>query len=421
MKIRMIEATHLRNRGSIGCHYVVEAARRAGFSVDWELRQEYHHHEYDVELISLHHCLDFLQLRDLPRRGKIRLVGGHVMANNPRPAIPFADVICIGEGEEWIVMALKRIREGAKARDLVSLPGTIVPSAWDGGIPSPNAVTPLPRHRPYLNRCGEGHARVWYIEMARGCPFACRFCELGWSVKYRKQERKWLFTCLDLIDTSRSKRVSFFAPDEASHPDYPDLLEEIHRRGLITSFGSMRLDRVMKSNLPFRKNMLIRVGLDGLTEATRKRVGKPLSDVTVVEYFRMMSTRGHSNFKVFVIFGYPWEELEDFDEWERLWGHITSIPRKQSAHVRVKFTPFIPQPSTPLGRETAKYDERMVARIRRWLDRVREPHRYPGWYIESDGVMSKQAHEIQCRLTQGDENIVFDLEKEGIRCSSLSR
>jgi hypothetical protein len=154
--------------------------------------------------------------------------------------------------------------------------------------------------------------------------------------------------------------------------------------------------------------MLIRVALDGISEATRKRVGRNISNQSVYDYFRFMSDRGHCNFKIFQIFGYPWETLEDWDEWEWLWSRIASIPRKKNAHVRIKFTPLIPQPSTPLGDCQPVYDERLVARIQQWFASVGQPLQRPGWWVESDGIMSAHSHALQCRLSTGDETTLLD-------------
>ena len=410
LRICMTEPTEPESFGSMGCQYVLNAARGAGYHVDYLRPEDKGNPPYDVELISLHHCTDFPRFKVLPRRAPMRLVGGHPSVNNIRPAIPFGDVFCIGEGEDWIVQALDRIGSGAKGADLADLPGTVIRERHEYGAPIPtgNTVKPLPMHPPYLNRAGKGHARVWYLEMARGCPFDCHYCELGWAWKYRPQKTELLLQAVDSIDLSKGKRISLFAPDEASHPGYVDVLRRIHERKMITSFGSMRLDQIVKKDLPLKPNMLIRVGLDGLTEETRFRVHKPIRDEDVWEYFRFMNDRGHCNFKVFMIFGYPWEQPEDFDQFAALWERIARIPRRVNAWVRVKFTPFIPQPSTPLGREQPNYQVEMVGRILEWFDRVGKPWSRPGWFVENDGIMSSRSHALQCRLTSGDERLLLE-------------
>ncbi len=409
LKVTMVEACDSKDKGSMGARYIMNAANDAGFVVIYDDDGSI---ESDVQLVSVHHCSDWPRLIKIPKSAPLRIAGGHVTTNNVRPGIPFADWWCIGEGEEWIKHALRRVSNGGCLSDM---PGTINSSLWINGsdIPESNTIDPLPRHPPYLNRDNDGHARVWYIELARGCPFVCKYCELGWSWKYRPQDTEYLMSQLDMIDATQSKRVTFFAPDEASHPGYADLLAEVHRRQLITSFGSMRFDQIMrKKNLPFKSNMLIRVAIDGLTEETRYKVSRRQSNDDIIEYFRYMAGNGHHNFKVFMIFGYPWETLKDFDEFEELMDLVFRYPVKKNIHLRVKFTPLIPQPSTPLGDCEPIYDVMMVERIRKWFDRVKRPHREPGWFVRNDGLMGKKTHAEQVRLTQADETYL-----EAMTCS----
>lgn len=412
LNVCLVEPSEPENVGSMGSEYIINSLRADGYHVDRVAWDAPVGKTYDVELVSVHHCTDFPRLAKSPRRGKIRIAGGHPSTNNWRPAIKYADAHCIGDGEIWVRDAFRMLSEGASVDELSVLPGTIITSRWEKGAPIPhkNLVVPIPKHPPYLNRSGEGHARVWYLEMSRGCPFKCHYCELGWNrMNASHQDTAWLVEQVRRIDRSQSNRISLFAPDEASHPGYAEVLQAIHDAKLVTSFGSLRLDQIMRKNLPLKRNMLIRVGLDGLTEATRKRVKKPIRTSDVVDYFRYMTDRGHANFKVFMVFGYPWEQLSDFDEFEGMMEAIRSIPRGANAHLRVKFTPLIPQPSTPLGGVRAQYDDAMVARIQRWFDRVARPWRNPGWYIQSDGIMSRRSHALQCLLTSGDEDVVDSL------------
>lgn len=402
-RIVMHECCDDESRGSIGCNYVMESMRAAGWHVEYGADGP-----CDIELLSVHHCSDYPTAAAMPKKGKLRIIGGHAMAVNPRPLIPFADVVCIGEAETWILMALRILAEDFSSDALSGLRGTIVSSGWTEGnrTPTPNLEYPIPKNAPYLNRKAKGHAATWYLEMARGCPFSCHYCELGHTTRYRIQDTDWLLDQIDAIDRGVSNRISLFAPDEASHPGYGQVLERIHKRGLVTSFGSMRMEQIVRRKLPLKANMLVRVGMDGLTEQTRFRVARKQTDDYFVEYFTYMSERGHTNFKIFMIVGYPWETMSDLDEWIALMSRIGRIERRTNAHVRIKVTPLIPQPTTPLADANAHYDYDLIARLERFVDTWR-PKRTPGWFFEQDGcVMSFRNWKRQCDLTRGDENIL---------------
>ena len=175
----------------------------------------------------------------------------------------------------------------------------------------------------------------------------------------------------------------------------------------MTQFGSMRVEQIMKKDLPLKGNMLVRVGMDGLSEETRFRVGRKQKDIDFIRYFQYMSEQGHTNFKIFMIVGYPWEEQKDLDSWIKLMSKISQIDRKTSAHVRIKITPFIPQPTTPLAGSQAKYDMELIKRMEEWISKWK-PKRTPGWFFEQDGcTMGWKNWKAQCDLTNGNEDILL--------------
>jgi radical SAM superfamily enzyme YgiQ (UPF0313 family) len=407
VKVSMVEVCRDEDVGSIGAWYVRDHAAQAGHVVDL-LRDT--KAGYDVELISVHHCTDFLRLATIPKCARWRIVGGHPMQNNPLPVIPFADAVCVGEAENWIEQALGRLEHSRDIESLADLPGTIVSKLWRRGDPVPkaNVERPLPENRPYLNYAGTRSA-AWYVEIARGCPYRCDYCELGNSTPYRFYSVEQVKQMLDQVDTSKARKINFFAPDEASHPYYQELYEYLLTKGFAASFSSMRIDSVLKYGLPdgMDTNHLIRVGIDGMTEATRERVHKHITDDMIVEYFRMLLARGFVQFKTFMMFGYPWEQRSDFDGYMTLMDRIFSLPLSKSVSLRVKWTPLIPQPCTPLAEAMPKYDYDMVERINAWHEIHRHPSREPGFWVTNDGIMSSRSHALQCKLTSGNEDALL--------------
>lgn len=405
LKVCLIEACEEKDKGSIGAYYIQYHAEMAGYKID-RLRQT--EAGYDVELISVHHSSDFERLKKMEKKATWRLVGGHPMQNNPRPVIPFADAICIGEGETWIKKVLKILDETRDIEKLSSLSGTIVCKNWVDGQPLPpaNIENPLPDNPPYLNHAGTKSA-AWYIELGRGCPYRCDYCELGYSVPYRRYDADHIKKVIDMADPNITKKINFFAPDEASHPDYNDIYAYAKSKWNVANFSSMRVESILKNIPKVNKNHLIRIGIDGLTEETRKRVHKKITDDMIYEFFSQMIARGHINFKIFMIIGYPWDTEKDFDKWSELMERLFSIPLQKNVSLRIKWTPFIPQPCTPLGQEKPNYTMSIYNKVLTWHTINKRPQITPGWYIENDGIMSPSSHKKQCRLTVGDEKTLM--------------
>jgi radical SAM superfamily enzyme YgiQ (UPF0313 family) len=232
---------------------------------------------------------------------------------------------------------------------------------------------------------------------------------LGNSSPFRLYKPDQICRALDQADTKITKKINFYAPDEASHPDYFLLFDELKKRGYNAAFSSMRIESILRRGLPnIPVNTLIRVGIDGLSWETRKRVNKKITDDMIVEYFDTFIQRGHIQFKMFMIFGYPWETIEDFSRFENLMRRLFALPLKKNISLRIKWTPFIPQPCTPLGGEIPNYNYDLVDKINVWHALHARPQTYPGWYVENDGLMSQRSHQRQCELTTGDELLLLN-------------
>lgn len=396
MRICLIEAADPGQRGSIGTFYIAEAIRKAGYQIDI-LDGDKKRFGYDVELISIHHPSDYTRLKKLPKRGKVRIIGGHVTYNNPRPIIPLADYVCLGDGEEWIVQALQQIEKHHR----IDLPGTIETENWKIGDKIPQRTFVKSLHNPaYLNRAHTLSA-AWYLEIARGCPFHCSYCELGHSMPYRYADKDRIMKLMGTADRMQSKKIVWFAPDEASYPFYIELLSKAKSLGMKQLFGSYRIDRLLKDDfLDIDKPQLIRVGVDGMTESTRHKVKKPITNMMIIAFFNKLLASGHTQFKLFQMFAYPWEALSDFDEWEDVMERVFKIPHNETIILRIKWTPFIPQPITPLGKDEPQYHQKMAEKIRAWHQRIKNKN---GWVVSCDGLMSKRTHLQHCTLVNGDE------------------
>ena len=411
MRICLIEAVRKQeDAGSIGVYFIEQAVKRAGHVIEripWDSQR----YCYDVELISVHHPSDYSILQKIPRHAKIRIIGGHVTYTNPRPVIPLCDALCLGDGEEWIVNILSKIdRDRRYFETIDALEGGILTRTWQKGedIPSLNFLTPLPLNNPpYLNNHGELNA-AWYIEITRGCPFRCAYCEVGHAMPCRHVQYPRIMEQLDTLDRLETDRIVFFASDEASHPEYAQIVQAAKDRGFRQVVGLYRLDQIQRHGLTFPRNQLIKVGIDGLTEATRHRVGKRLKDDGIYQYFKTMTGRGHVFFKAYQMFGYPWECLKDFDQFESLMSRILALPVSESVKLLIKWAPLIPRPKTPLERESAQYDTKMVKRIKAWHSEHAKPKHLPGWFVEIDqGIQSRATHKRHCQYFTGDETALI--------------
>jgi radical SAM superfamily enzyme YgiQ (UPF0313 family) len=57
-------------------------------------------------------------------------------------------------------------------------------------------------------------AKISRMEIARGCPYHCKFCQLSAMKKYREVDLETIKRGLSLI---KEKRTALFAPNKTSH------------------------------------------------------------------------------------------------------------------------------------------------------------------------------------------------------------
>jgi len=103
-------------------------------------------------------------------------------------------------------------------------------------------------------------------------------------------------------------------------------------------------------------------GLDGWSEVTRRRVGKPITDEQVVDSLQRITSQNYDRpvvLKVFQIVGYPWESAAslaaDIAAMGQLLRRADGCGRGRLV-VMFLCTPFSPEPLTPMAGEPACVD-----------------------------------------------------------------
>lgn len=60
MKLCMIECAPIESRGSMGCQYIINSVRNAGYQIDCVEMEDYKG-GYDIELVSIHHATSYVK------------------------------------------------------------------------------------------------------------------------------------------------------------------------------------------------------------------------------------------------------------------------------------------------------------------------------------------------------------------------
>jgi len=115
-----------------------------------------------------------------------------------------ADAVVIGEGEESLPALLERLLAGESPAGLA---GVVTSAATEGGD-----LIQGPRRKPVdldaYPPLGLGHRRLGPIEITRGCPCACAFCQTSFLVGGRMRHRS-VESAVDCVRQAMEKGYRF--------------------------------------------------------------------------------------------------------------------------------------------------------------------------------------------------------------------
>lgn len=361
--------------------------------------------DFDIVGINLSYemcysnVLAMLDLGKLPMLARDRgdgdpvVIGGGACTVNPEPVADFFDLFVLGEGEEvtreLCVLFARHKKEGfscaAFLRDAAKLEGVYVPSFYepvynaDGTIREvavrQEGAPPVVKKRivenfdaeqtikkpvlPYINTV---HDRCT-LEIMRGCPRGCRFCQAGFAMRPVRERR---------ADTVREAARSVIAAtgyDEISlsslsSGDYSQvdelvggLVREFSDQRVSVSLPSLRIDsfekdlaaelqRVRKTGLTFAPE----AGSQRLRDVINKNISQDEIIATVVRAFES----GVSSVKLYFMIGLPTETMEDLDGIADMVKSIReafySVPKEKRRgflNITVSASCFVPKACTP--------------------------------------------------------------------------
>lgn len=396
--------------------------------------------EFDVLGFTLQYelcgtnVLTILDLGRIPILAKDRdenhplVIAGGPYAASPEPMAPFIDLFAVGDGEQmlpriceaWLEQKSRGIsREQSLAALAAELPHVYVPrfyeSAQRGGRPQPlrpglpELIEPavvenldaagLPC-RPVVPNVETVHDRI-AIEIMRGCPWRCRFCQsskLKRPVRVRRVETI-VEAALASYRATGCNEVSLLSLSTSDYPDLKRLFAELHAvfepLGVSVAVPSLRVNeqlQVLSELLTTDRRGGLTLAPEAARDPMRRRIGKTITNDDLYEGCRRLFAEGFDRVKLYFMCGLPGETEDDLAGIVEMAETISRLGRETSgrlAQVTVSVSNFVPKPHTPF--QFAPMQSR---------DYFREAHRF---IIRRKRLRSIQikCHDVECSLLEG--------------------
>ena len=351
--------------------------------------------------------LTMLDLAGVPLRSCDRgdgcplVIAGDAMADSPEPFAAFIDLFVLGDGEEPLAAIVELIRRGkarqASRRELLLQAAGTVPSVYVPAFYQPRrtpdgvqagvepVVEGLPRRigraslanlslspavtRPLVPLAEGVHDRV-VIEITRGCPNACRFCQAGavrLPVRTRSVE-EILAIARQAVAATGYREISLLSLSTSDYPRLDELIDrlnaELSPSHVSISLPSLRVDSQLR-HLPRLTSTVRKAGLTIAAEAGSRRmrdaIGKRISEEDMIAGVRGAYQAGWKRVKVYFMAGLPGETAQDIDAIFELCRKLSEAGKEalgRPGAITASVSWFVPKPHTPMqwcGMKPAEY------------------------------------------------------------------
>ncbi|RJP29829.1 MAG: TIGR03960 family B12-binding radical SAM protein [Candidatus Omnitrophota bacterium] len=360
--------------------------------------------EFDIVGFSLSNelgytnVLNMLELSGLPLLSSLRdsgmplVIAGGPCVMNPEPMHEFFDLFVIGEAEEAIRDIINVYRDYKKGsrnqinskRDLLvqlsAIEGVYVPSLYDveydhdGRVSSfkPNspgvpvriakrfvkdlnsAYYPLDWLVPYVQIV---HDRI-NIEIMRGCPNKCRFCQASSQyspLRFRKIDNVIEFAD-KLYKATGYEEISLTGLSVSDYPQVEHLFDKLTSffkdKGVGLSMPSIK-PRDVSGNLASTISTIKKSGLTFAPEAGSQKLRDAMDKrFDTKEFFNTLQAayqNGYNHVKLYFMIGLPGEDYNDLDSIVDMANEVSFLRKKNNlpaAQVNISINNLIPKPHT---------------------------------------------------------------------------
>jgi len=269
-------------------------------------------------------------------------------------------VFAIGEGEVILPALIDVITEmagdkrDALLKELSKLHGMYVPQFYSGNTVArqwSHNIDDFATTSSILTPNTE-FSNMYLIEIARGCPWGCRFCLAGYLFRpFRfRSAANLLNQCKQGLEFTN--KIGLLGACISDHPQIDDLVSRLRKMGAGISVSSLRVKPISTIVLQALKES----GTENLTlapeagsERLRRTINKGVNRADIISAASKITDIGFRQLKLYFMIGMPTETEDDVEEIIELAFEIKELTerRRSGCHLILTIEPFVPKAGTP--------------------------------------------------------------------------
>jgi B12-binding domain/radical SAM domain protein len=291
----------------------------------------------DVTCYSLNSINESVMRDEIAHASCITIAGGPHATARYQDVVQYADYVVVGEGEYTLPRLLEAIRTGTDTR----FPGVATKDSYE---PADTNVR-LDAYPPFSQMKG-------YVEISRGCPFSCGYCQtpriFGHCMHHRSIDS--IASYANRYEHSRFVSPNAFAyGSDGVNPRF-DRIERLflslsHKIYFGTFPSEVRpefvCDRALELITQYCTNTKLHFGAQSGSNTVLQRLHRGHTVEDVINAVEICHDHGIMPVVDFIL-GFPFETDEDQDNTARL---ISWVARDGMVHAHR----FLPLPGTPLS------------------------------------------------------------------------
>ncbi len=331
----------------------------------------------DAILVSTPFELDYVALARIaielglaPRKGyskPILISGGIAPTANPLPLASIVDAVVIGEAEPILGELAYAVGEESRQalEALAEIRSIYTPSMGTERVercivgdldraPHPAVqIVPLEEEPVY------GHGLR--VEVSRGCRRFCAFCLEGHvTIPLRWRSLEILKRIVEAgIEYQLHRRVVIYSLSLFDVPHADQFLEFLADYGIEASVPSLRPDYLNRDRIELIRKLgqrTLTVAPETMVKDLGCSIGKCIDRDTMVEIVLHSYRAGFTHLKVYLIAGFPCEDVEkSLEEIQKFLEDVRKCGVSRAKYVRFSLNPLIPKPWTPFQRLPPSY------------------------------------------------------------------